>query len=77
MSLYCDWFALSELVDMPTAQLINRVMSDGVIAPGYETAALEILCKKKKGKFVVLQIDPCFEPKLIEPCDVYGINFEL
>jgi phosphoribosylaminoimidazolecarboxamide formyltransferase/IMP cyclohydrolase len=71
-----DWAALSDVVDMPTARLLNREVSDGVIAPGYEPEALELLRKKKQGKYVVLQIDPAYMPPTMEMRQVFGITFE-
>lgn len=71
-----DWIALSDVVDVPTARLIAREVSDGVIAPGYEPDALEILKKKKQGKYSVIQIDPAYEPPAIESREVFGISFE-
>lgn len=56
MSSFGDFIALSHTVDVPTAKIISREVSDGVIAPGYEPAALEILQKKKAGKYCVLQV---------------------
>jgi phosphoribosylaminoimidazolecarboxamide formyltransferase/IMP cyclohydrolase len=58
MSSFGDMIALSDVVDVPTAKIISREVSDGVIAPGFEDAALEILKKKKGGKYLVLQMDP-------------------
>jgi phosphoribosylaminoimidazolecarboxamide formyltransferase / IMP cyclohydrolase len=71
-----DWAALSDPVDVPTAQLIHREVSDGVIAPGYEPEALKILKEKKNGKYVVLEIDPKYEPEDLETREVFGIRFE-
>ncbi len=71
-----DFIALSDTVDVPTAKLIAREVSDGVIAPAYEPAALEILKTKKQGKYGVIQIDPAYEPPTIETRDVFGIRFE-
>ncbi|MBL8100237.1 MAG: phosphoribosylaminoimidazolecarboxamide formyltransferase [Anaerolineales bacterium] len=76
MSSFGDWIALSDIVDVPTAKLISREVSDGVIAPGYEPEALNILKEKKKGKYAVVQIDSAYEPEPIETRDVYGITFE-
>ncbi|MBK8821966.1 MAG: phosphoribosylaminoimidazolecarboxamide formyltransferase [Anaerolineales bacterium] len=76
MSSFGDWIALSEPVDVPTAKLISREVSDGVIAPAYEPEALEILKKKKQGKYAVVQIDPVYEPSDLETRDVFGITFE-
>jgi phosphoribosylaminoimidazolecarboxamide formyltransferase/IMP cyclohydrolase len=63
------------VVDLPTARLLAREVSDGVIAPGYEPEALEILSSKKKGGYRVVQIDPDYEPGEIETRDVFGITF--
>jgi len=76
MSSFGDWIALSETVDVPTAKLISREVSDGVIAPAYEPEALEILKKKKQGKYAVVQIDPAYEPSALEIRDVFGVTFE-
>ena len=76
MSSFGDWIALSETVDVPTARLINREVSDGVIAPAYEPEALDILKKKKQGKYAVVQIDPAYEPSALETREVFGITFE-
>lgn len=61
MSSFGDWIALSDTVDEVTAKIIGREVSDGIIAPGYDPKALEILKKKKGGKYTVLQIDPTYE----------------
>lgn len=74
MSSFGDWIALSDKVDVVTAKIINREVSDGVIAPGYEPAALEILKKKKGGKYTILEIDPLYEPASEETRQVYGIS---
>ena len=71
-----DFIALSDTVDVPTAKLIAREVSDGVIAPAYEPAALEILKKKKQGKYSIIQIDPAYEPHALETRDVFGVTFE-
>jgi phosphoribosylaminoimidazolecarboxamide formyltransferase/IMP cyclohydrolase len=71
-----DFIALSDIVDIPTAKLIAREVSDGVIAPAYEPAALEILKKKKQGKYSIIQIDPAYEPHALETRDVFGVTFE-
>ncbi len=76
MSSFGDWIALSETVDVPTAKLISREVSDGVIAPAYEPEALDILKKKKQGKYSVVQIDPAYEPTALETRDIFGITFE-
>jgi phosphoribosylaminoimidazolecarboxamide formyltransferase/IMP cyclohydrolase len=76
MSSFGDWIALSDAVDVPTAKLIAREVSDGIIAPAYDPEALSILTDKKKGKYVVVQIDPAYEPGPMESREVYGITFE-
>ncbi len=76
MSSYGDFIALSDVCDKETAQLINREVSDGVIAPGYTPEALEILKKKRKGTYNVIQIDPAYQPAPIEHKDIFGITFE-
>ncbi|TPX14255.1 uncharacterized protein E0L32_000649 [Thyridium curvatum] len=74
MSSFGDMIALSDVVDVPTASIISKEVSDGVIAPGYEDAALEILKKKKGGRYLILQIDPEYEPPKKETRTVYGIS---
>lgn len=76
MSSFGDFIALSDVCDMDTAKLIKREVSDGVIAPGYEPEALEILKAKKKGAYNVIQIDESYVPAPIEVKQVYGISFE-
>ncbi len=76
MCSFGDWVALSDVCDVTTAQLIKREVSDGVIAPGYEPEALEILRSKRKGNYNIVQIDPNFVPDPIEQKQVYGITFE-
>jgi phosphoribosylaminoimidazolecarboxamide formyltransferase/IMP cyclohydrolase len=76
MSSFGDFIALSDTVDVPTAKLISREVSDGVIAPAYEADALEILKKKKQGKYAVLQIDPAYEPQVTEMRQVFGVTME-
>jgi phosphoribosylaminoimidazolecarboxamide formyltransferase/IMP cyclohydrolase len=71
-----DWAALSDVVDVPTAQVLKREVSDGVIAPGYEPAALEILRSKRNGTYCVLEIDPTWEAPENETREVFGIVFE-
>ena len=71
-----DWIALSDVCDVATAKLIQREVSDGVIAPGYEPEALEILKSKRKGGYNIVEIDPAYTPAPIETKDVYGITFE-
>ena len=74
MSSFGDMIALSDEVDVPTAKIISREVSDGVIAPGYVKEALEILSKKKGGKYLVLQMDESYEPQGSETRTVYGVN---
>lgn len=74
MSSFGDMIALSDIVDVPTASIISKEVSDGVIAPGYEDAALEILKKKKGGKYLVLQMDPDYNPGKHESRTVYGVT---
>ncbi|MBQ9828618.1 MAG: phosphoribosylaminoimidazolecarboxamide formyltransferase [Lachnospiraceae bacterium] len=76
MSSFGDWVALSEICDVTTAKMIKREVSDGVIAPGYEPEALEILRGKKKGNYNVVQIDESYVPDPIERKQVYGITFQ-
>ena len=76
MSSFGDFISLSDTCDACTARLIQPEVSDGVIAPGYDEDALEILRKKKKGNYCVLQIDPDYVPAPIEKKQVYGITFE-
>ncbi|KAK2628153.1 hypothetical protein QTJ16_002799 [Diplocarpon rosae] len=74
MSSFGDMIALSDIVDVPTAKIISREVSDGVIAAGYEDAALDILKKKKGGRYLVLQMDPEYDPAPQESRTVYGIT---
>ena len=76
MSSFGDFISLSDVCDVATANLIKREVSDGVIAPGYEPEALEILKAKKKGNYNVIQIDPNYKPNPIEHKEVFGITFE-
>ena len=76
MSSFGDFIALSDVCDVDTARLIKREVSDGVIAPGYEPEALEILAQKKKGNYNVIQIDPNYVPAPTEHKDVFGVTFE-
>lgn len=76
MSSFGDFIALSDVCDVATAKMIAREVSDGVIAPGYEEEALEILKGKKKGGYNVVQIDPNYIPNPIERKEVFGITFE-
>ena len=76
MSSFGDFISLSDVCDVATAKLIKPEVSDGVIAPGYEPEALEILKAKKKGNYAVIEIDPNYEPNPIERKEVFGITFE-
>ena len=76
MSSFGDFIALSDVCDVATARLIRREVSDGVIAPGYEPKALEMLKKKKQGGYCVLQIDPDYVPAPLERKQVFGVTFE-
>ncbi|EIN09459.1 bifunctional purine biosynthesis protein ade10 [Punctularia strigosozonata HHB-11173 SS5] len=76
MSSFGDFIALSAPCDLATAKIISREVSDGVIAPGYSEGALEVLKKKKGGKYCVLQIDPDYTPPEIETRQVYGIHMQ-
>ncbi len=76
MSSFGDFISLSDVCDADTARLIKREVSDGVIAPGYEPEALEILKQKKNGNYNVIQIDPDYVPAELEHKEVYGITFE-
>ena len=76
MSSFGDFISLSDVCDVATAKLVKREVSDGIIAPGYEPEALEILKSKKKGNYNVIQIDPNFRPNPVEHKEVFGITFE-
>lgn len=76
MSSFGDFISLSDVCDVATAKIIKREVSDGVIAPGYEPEALEILKSKKKGNYNVIEIDPNYVPAPIEHKEVFGITFE-
>ena len=76
MSSFGDFIALSDVCDASTARLIQREVSDGVIAPGYDADALEILKSKRKGTYNIIKIDPNYTPAPIERKQVYGITFE-
>lgn len=76
MSSYGDWIALSDVCDKQTALLIAREVSDGIIAPGYDQQALEILKPKRRGTYNIVQIDPAYTPAEKEYKDVYGVTFE-
>ena len=76
MSSFGDWIALSDVCDVPTAKLIKREVSDGIIAPGYTDEALEILKSKRKGTYNIVAIDENYVPAPIEHKDVFGVTFE-
>lgn len=76
MCSFGDWVALSDVCDVTTAKLIKREVSDGIIAPGYEPEALEILKSKRKGNYNIVKIDPHYTPEPIERKQVFGITFE-
>ena len=76
MCSFGDWVALSDVCDVTTARLIQREVSDGVIAPGYEPEALEILKSKRKGSYNIVKIDSLYVPAEAEHKQVYGITFE-
>ena len=75
MSSYGDFAALSEECDEATARFLSKEVSDGVIAPSYSEKALEILRAKRKGTYLVLQMDPNYTPKPMESKEVYGVRF--
>ncbi|PHH65516.1 hypothetical protein CDD81_2296 [Ophiocordyceps australis] len=76
MSSFGDIIALSDVVDLATATIISKEVSDGVIAPGYHAAALELLKRKKAGKYLVLQMDPDYVPAATETRTVYGVSLQ-
>ncbi len=76
MCSFGDWVALSDVCDVTTAKMIKREVSDGVIAPGYEPEALEILKSKRNGNYNIVKIDPDYVPAVQETKMVYGITFE-
>ena len=76
MSSYGDFISLSDVCDVPTAKMIQREVSDGIIAPGYEPEALEILKSKRKGTYNIIKIDPNYVPEPVETKQVFGITFE-
>ncbi len=76
MSSFGDFISLSDTCDAATARLVKREVSDGIVAPGYDDDALEILKSKKNGNYCVIQIDPSYVPAPIETKDVYGVTFE-
>ncbi|XP_005185063.2 bifunctional purine biosynthesis protein ATIC [Musca domestica] len=76
MSSFGDFVALSDVCDVVTAKIISREVSDGIIAPGYEPAALEILKKKKNGAYCILKMDPNYEPSALERKTIFGLTLE-
>ncbi len=76
MSSFGDWIALSDVCDLKTAELIKREVSDGVIAPGYDEDALELLKSKRNGNYNIVKIDPDYVPNPVETKEVFGITFE-
>jgi phosphoribosylaminoimidazolecarboxamide formyltransferase/IMP cyclohydrolase len=76
MSSFGDWIALSDICDVPTAKIIKSEVTDGIIAPGYEPEALDILKSKKGGNYNVVSIDPNYVPVSLEHKQVFGITFE-
>ena len=76
MSSFGDWIALSDVCDLSTAKLIQHEVSDGIIAPGYDADALEVLKSKKKGSYAVVAIDPDYTPAPLETRTVFGVTFE-
>ena len=76
MSSFGDWIALSDVCDETTAKIIKREVSDGVIAPGYTDAALELLKSKRKGNYNIVKIDPAYIPNPVETKDVFGVTFQ-
>jgi phosphoribosylaminoimidazolecarboxamide formyltransferase / IMP cyclohydrolase len=76
MSSFGDWVALSDICDEATARLIARDVSDGVIAPGYDPVALEILCAKRESSYRVISIDPDYNAPILEQRQVFGITLE-
>jgi phosphoribosylaminoimidazolecarboxamide formyltransferase / IMP cyclohydrolase len=76
LSSFGDWVALSDEVDVSTARLISREVSDGVVAPSYQVEALKILKQKKGGKYVVLKMDPAYQPAPVEKREVFGVVLE-
>ena len=76
MCSFGDWVALSDICDVKTAELIKREVSDGIIAPGYEPEALEILKSKRNGNYNIVEIDPNYVPEVTERKQVFGVTFE-
>ena len=76
MSSFGDFIALSAPCDLATARIISREVSDGIIAPGYSPEALDVLKKKKGGKYCVLQVDPSYVPSEVETRQVFGVSLQ-
>jgi len=76
MSSFGDWAAISDIVDLPTATILKKSVSDGVIAPGYTKEALALLMKKKKGNYNIIKMNPDYEPEDMEKREIYGITFQ-
>ena len=76
MSSFGDWVAISDIVDLPTAMILSKSVSDGIIAPGYTEEALKVLLKKKKGNYSIIKMDYDYEPETTEKREIYGITFE-
>ncbi|XP_069839302.1 bifunctional purine biosynthesis protein ATIC [Dendropsophus ebraccatus] len=76
MSSFGDFIAISDVCDVPTAKIISREVSDGIIAPGYDEEALKILSKKKNGSYCVLQMDLSYEPDSTEIRSIFGLQLE-
>ncbi len=76
MSSFGDWVAISDTVDLAAAKILSTSVSDGIIAPDYTPEALDILKKKKKGAYCIIEMDPYYQPESIERREIYGITFE-
>lgn len=76
VSSFGEFIALNEKVDVETAKIIEKEVSDGIIAPGYDDAALAILRNKRKGKYIIIEMDVNYEPKFSEKRDIFGLMFE-
>src|SRR5213592_1641785 len=77
VSSFGDWVAVSDVVDLHLARVLQREVSDGIIAPGYDAEALSILSKKKQGGYVILQMNPDYEPASVQTRDVFGVTLEV
>jgi phosphoribosylaminoimidazolecarboxamide formyltransferase/IMP cyclohydrolase len=76
VAAYGDFIGMSETVDLAAAQVIKGVVSDGIVAPGYDPRALELLTRKKKGNYLVIEIDSSYEPPLLEDQTIFGVRFQ-